>query len=165
MSKITLSRAIPADADALIDGNRNSALYHSPWVRPFTDYDGFDAWYGKTLTGPNLGYVVRHLDSGMIVGVVNLTEIVWGVFRSAYLSYYGMVDWSRTGLMTEGVELACRHAFDELRLHWLEANIQPGNAALFGADKTRGLSKRRLFCKLFEDFRRMARSRAVGAVS
>lgn len=78
MSKILLSRAIPADAGALIDANQRSALYHSPWVKPFTDNDGFDAWYGKTLTGPNTGYVLRDLDAGMIVGVVNLTEIVWG---------------------------------------------------------------------------------------
>ena len=31
--------------------------------------------------------------------------------------------------MTEGMDLVLRHAFVVLRLHRLEANIQPGNAA------------------------------------
>lgn len=141
MSKITLSRALPADADALIDANRKSAHHHFPWVRPFIDDDGFDAWYGKTLTGPNISYVVREAKSREIVGVVNLSEIVWGAFRSAYISYYGMVDWSRKGLMTEGVELACRLAFDELGLHRLEANIQPENTASVALIKRVGFQK------------------------
>lgn len=46
------------------------------------------------LTGPNIGYVVREAEVDMIVGVVHLSEIVWGVFRSAYLSYYGTVNFA-----------------------------------------------------------------------
>ncbi|OAE48919.1 GNAT family N-acetyltransferase [Agrobacterium tumefaciens] len=141
MSKVILSRAVKADADALINANRKSAEYHSPWVKPFIDHEGFDAWYGKTLTGPNLGFIIREANTGAIVGVVNLSEIVWGVFRSAYLSYYGTVDWSRQGLMTDGVRSACRHAFDDLGLHRLEANIQPDNAASLALVKRIGFKK------------------------
>lgn len=141
MSKIKLSRILPADADALIDANRRSAAFHSPWVKPFVDREGFDAWYGRTLTGPNLGYVVREAESDAIVGVVNISEIVWGVFRSAYLSYYGMVDWSRKGFMTEGVRNACCHVFDDLGLHRLEANIQPENIASLSLIKQVGFKK------------------------
>lgn len=94
ISKIKLSRVLQADADALIDANRRSSSYHSPWARPFIDQDAFDAWYGKMLTGPNIGYVVREAEVDMIVGVVHLSEIVWGVFRSAYLSYYGTVNFA-----------------------------------------------------------------------
>jgi ribosomal-protein-alanine N-acetyltransferase len=34
--------------------------------------------------------------------------------------------------MTEGLALAVRYAFEQLRLHRLEANIQPGNHASIG---------------------------------
>lgn len=33
------------------------------------------------------------------------------------------------GYLTEGLTLVVRHAFDDLRLHRMEANIQPGNKA------------------------------------
>ncbi|MGV1753141.1 GNAT family N-acetyltransferase [Agrobacterium sp. CG674] len=141
MSKIKLSRVVPADAHALFDANRRSAAYHSPWVKPFIDQDGFDAWYGKMLTGPNIGYVVREAETEMIVGVVHLSEIVWGVFRSAYLSYYGTVDFSRKGFMAEGVAQVCGQAFDELGLHRLEANIQPANTASLALIKRVGFHK------------------------
>lgn len=141
MSKIKLSRVVPADADALIAANRKSASYHSPWVRPFIDQEGFDAWYGKMLTGPNIGYVVREAETNMIVGVVHLSEIVWGVFRSAYLSYYGTVNLARKGFMTEGVARVCRQAFEELGLHRLEANVQPENSASLALIKRAGFHK------------------------
>ena len=58
---------------------------------------GFDQWFGRCLTGPNVGLVARERTSGAVVGVVNLNEIVGGVFQSAYLGYYGMAAFSRTG--------------------------------------------------------------------
>ncbi len=66
--------------------------------------------------------------SSGIVGVVNLTEIVLKGFQSAYLSYYGMAGSIGRGLMTQAVRQAADHAFGEVGLHRLEANIQPGNA-------------------------------------
>jgi ribosomal-protein-alanine N-acetyltransferase len=63
------------------------------------------------------------------VGVINVNEIVHGAFRSAYLGYYVFVPRAGQGYMSEGLALALRWAFRELRLHRLEANIQPGNEA------------------------------------
>jgi ribosomal-protein-alanine N-acetyltransferase len=67
--------------------------------------------------------------SNQIVGVINLNEIVMGAFQSAYLGYYGMANFSRTGLMTDALRAAVGYAFNELGLHRLEANIQPDNLA------------------------------------
>ena len=61
--------------------------------------------------------------------MINLSEIVRGNFRSAYLGYYAFVPHAGRGHMTEGLALALRWAFRELHLHRVEANIQPGNAA------------------------------------
>jgi len=37
-------------------------------------------------------------ESDEIVGVVNVSEIVRGAFRSAYLGYYAFAPWQRQGL-------------------------------------------------------------------
>ena len=58
---------------------------------------------------------------------MNLTEIVFGCFRSAYLAYHGMQEHCGRGLITEAVRRVTQIAFDELGLHRLEANIQPAN--------------------------------------
>lgn len=64
-----------------------------------------------------------------LVGVVNVSEIVLGAFRSAYLGYYAFVPNAGRGMMTRGMALVIAKAFRELKLHRLEANIQPGNEA------------------------------------
>jgi ribosomal-protein-alanine N-acetyltransferase len=81
------------------------------------------------LTGPHVGLVARDSVSGEVVGLVTLTRIVLTPFaRSATLGYTGMVVSAGRGLMTEAVRLATVHAFEELGLDRLEANIGPHNA-------------------------------------
>ncbi len=116
-----------ADAAELIQGNLDSRGHQHPWTAPFTDEAGFDAWFERTLSGPNVGLIARETASDQIVGVVNLNEIVAGVFQNAYLGYHSMAALAGRGLMTEAVRLAAAHAFGALGLHRLEANIQPGN--------------------------------------
>jgi [ribosomal protein S5]-alanine N-acetyltransferase len=141
MNPIRLSRAIRADAADLIAANRVSQEYHLPWVTSFTDQAGFDGWFARCLTGPNVGLVAREIASNNIVGVVNINEIVAGAFQSAYLGYYGMSSFSRQGLMTEAVRAAVSVAFGDLGLHRLEANIQPGNIASIALVRRVGFQK------------------------
>jgi len=64
-----------------------------------------------------------------LVGVVDLSEIVRGCFQSAYLGYFALEPHAGRGLMREGLAQVIDHAFRDLGLHRLEANIQPGNDA------------------------------------
>ena len=129
MTTLRLSRVTPADAADLIAANVASQAHHLPWVTSFTDQTGFDTWFARGLTGPNVSLVAREAVSNQIVGVINLNEIVMGAFQSAYLGYYGMLNFARTGLMTEALGAAAHYAFNDLGLHRLEANIQPDNLA------------------------------------
>jgi ribosomal-protein-alanine N-acetyltransferase len=43
--------------------------------------------------------------------------------------------------MTEALQLMMRHAFDDLQLHRLEANIQPGNVASLALVKRAGFGR------------------------
>ena len=67
-----------------------------------------------------------------MVGVVNINEVVWGVFRSGYLGYYCFEPFVGRGLMKEGMVCVLKAAFDSLNLHRLEANIQPENTSSIG---------------------------------
>ncbi len=129
ISVIQLSRVIRAGAADLIAANLASQDYHLPWVTSFTDQTGFDNWFARGLVGPHVGLVAREVASHKAVGVVNINEIVAGAFHSAYLGYYGLSNFARTGLMTEALRAAVGYAFSELGLHRVEANIQPGNSA------------------------------------
>jgi [ribosomal protein S5]-alanine N-acetyltransferase len=77
----------------------------------------------------NHAFAVCRRADGAIVGIVNLSNIVRGGFQSGYLGYYGFAGHERQGHMRAGLQAVIRHAFRTLRLHRLEANVQPDNAA------------------------------------
>jgi ribosomal-protein-alanine N-acetyltransferase len=78
---------------------------------------------------------------GELAGVVNLSEIVRGSFRSAYLGYYGFVPHTGRGYMKEAIRLVVGIAFRTLKLHRLEANIQPTNRASLALVRRLGFTK------------------------
>jgi ribosomal-protein-alanine N-acetyltransferase len=139
--RIQLQRVVQADAPALIAANKESQAHHLPWVTSFTDQAGFDAWFGRSITGPNVSLIARELDTGGITGVINISEIAMGAFQSAYLGYYGMVQYSRQGLMTQALRQAIAFAFTDLGLHRVEANIQPGNVGSIALVKKLGFKQ------------------------
>ena len=127
-ARVIVTPACRADCADLVQANQASRDHHLPWSEPFIDASGFDAWFARTQTGAHVGLVARDRESMRVVGVVNLMEIVFGIFQSAYVGYYGMAWCAGRGLMTEAVRLGVAHGFGELGLHRLEANIQPDNA-------------------------------------
>jgi [ribosomal protein S5]-alanine N-acetyltransferase len=73
--------------------------------------------------------VARERVSGEVAGVINVNEIVAGTIHSAYLGYYGRLKFSGKGLVNAALRTAVEYVFDDLGLHWLEANMQLGNRA------------------------------------
>ena len=63
-----------------------------------------------------------------IVGDLAFSNIVRGAFQSCHLGYKIDSAESSRGLMTEALACAIRFAFEELKLHRIEANIMPRNA-------------------------------------
>ena len=126
--RVTVAPVRRADCADLVQANLASREHHRPWADPFIDAAGFEAWFARVRTESHVGLVARNAASGRVVGMVNLMEIVHGIFQSAYLGYYGMAWCAGSGLMTEAVRLGVVHGFGVLGLHRLEANIQPDNA-------------------------------------
>jgi len=107
--------------------------------------------------------------------MVNVSEIVGGAFRSGYLGYYAFVPHAGQGLLREGLALVIADAFRRLRLHRLEANIQPTNRASIRLVRGQGFTREgfsRRYLKIhgrWRDHERWAilaeRPRALGAAS
>jgi ribosomal-protein-alanine N-acetyltransferase len=83
-------------------------------------------------------FLVIHRASGTLVGVININHVIHGSLRSAFLGYYAFSGWTGKGFMAEGMSLVLRHAFRRLKLHRLEANIQPNNRASLALAKRCG---------------------------
>jgi [ribosomal protein S5]-alanine N-acetyltransferase len=106
-----------------------SRRLHRPWVSAPATAEQFQQYLQRFSADTNRGFVVvvNGADGPALAGVVNLSNIVRGVFRSAYLGYYAFAGFEGRGIMKRGLRATVRHAFGELGLHRLEANIQPGN--------------------------------------
>jgi ribosomal-protein-alanine N-acetyltransferase len=72
------------------------------------------------------GFLVVLRESGDLVGSINLNNIIHGALQGAFLGYYAFTPYAGQGLVREGLLLVLKHAFQKLKLHRLEANIQPG---------------------------------------
>jgi [ribosomal protein S5]-alanine N-acetyltransferase len=108
---------------------RASRSFHRPWATAPTDDDRFAAYLADTLRPDFAAMLVCRIEDGAIVGFFNLSQIVRSSLQSAYLGYAVGKPYAGQGYMREGIELVLRHAFNDLRLHRIEANIQPGNHA------------------------------------
>jgi len=124
-SRITLRKPTWRDRHEFLAAVRASRALHRGWVAPPASSVAYAAWLQR-LRGPaHVGFLA--IADGAIAGVVNLNEIVRGSFQGAYLGYYANVRLAGRGYMREALALALDQAFGPLRLHRLEANIQPAN--------------------------------------
>jgi ribosomal-protein-alanine N-acetyltransferase len=128
-SSVVLEAPSLARGDEFLTAVRHSRTLHHPWVQPPATREEFARFVGRAQELHRRSYLVGRRDDGSLVGVVTVSEIVRGPLQSAYLGYYGFAPWQGQGLMTAGLALVLREAFRTLKLHRVEANIQPGNAA------------------------------------
>jgi ribosomal-protein-alanine N-acetyltransferase len=87
------------------------------------------------------GFEIRRASDGAVVGSIEISRIARGNFQSAYLGYRIAAAERRRGYMTEALQLALRHAFRVLKLHRVEANIEPGNEASIALVQRAGFTR------------------------
>ena len=87
----------------------------------------FRRYASEMRTATDIAFLVRRGDTGELAGVVELQDIFMGNFCNAYLIYYAFAGHEGQGLMAEALRAVIEIAFGKLRLHRLEANIQPAN--------------------------------------
>jgi len=125
--KIGIRRPSAADRDEFVALAVASREFLRPWIDPPDTNERFDSYLRARQSPTDDGVLVCELASGRIVGVININCIVRGLFQSAYLGYWIGAAFAHRGYMTEAMKLVVAHAFGEMGLHRLEANIQPAN--------------------------------------
>ncbi len=127
-SRIHIRAPGRSDEAAFLAAVARSRSYHRTWVKPPSTAVQYREWLGRLKQPTHYSFLVLLRGTDEIVGVFNISNIVLGQFCSAFLGYYGFAGHERQGLMAEGLRAVVSHAFKKLKLHRLEANIQPGNA-------------------------------------
>ncbi|MGD9020735.1 MAG: GNAT family protein [Lysobacterales bacterium] len=126
------------DARDFLAAMRDSSGLHYPWVSAPRTRAGWRRYMARLDRDSETGFLVRRLHDDAICGVINLSAITYDALCSAWISYFGVAGMDGRGYMREGMLLVVRHAFVELGLHRLEANIQPDNLASIALVKSVG---------------------------
>jgi ribosomal-protein-alanine N-acetyltransferase len=116
-----------ADQDEFIAAMRASRSVHRPWVYMPETPERYVAYLARVQDPRYEPFLACRAQDGAIVGFLNLSEIVRGGFKNAFLGYGGVAAYAGQGYMTEAMRLLLREAFTRLDLHRIEANIQPDN--------------------------------------
>lgn len=118
---LVLRKPKSSDLSEVKELYEKSVSFHNPWVYAPQDYEAYLKQEHR--------YFVCSAENKEILGTFNISGIMRGYFQSAYLGYEVFAPHSGKGYMREGMVLLLKEAFEELRLHRLEANIQPENTA------------------------------------
>lgn len=127
--RVFLRPPAAADRDEFVSVMHASRSFHRPWATAPTDSERFAAYLSDSQRADFEAMLVCRKSDLAIVGFFNLSQIVRRSLQSAYLGYAAGRSFAGQGYMREGIQLVLRHAFLDLRLHRVEANIQPGNRA------------------------------------
>ncbi|HEX3460139.1 MAG TPA: GNAT family N-acetyltransferase [Acidimicrobiales bacterium] len=138
---ISLSLPSDDDADEFLAAVAASRALHRPWIEPPDTPDRFADYLERATGGDRASFLVRHAESGALVGYVNINNIVRGAFQSGYLGYAAFGAYAGRGLMTQGLGAVLDLAFGDLGLHRVEANIQPANRRSLGLVQRLGFEK------------------------
>lgn len=122
-----LRPAASSDESEFLDLVRASAGLHQPWMSLPSTPEDFRAYIRRYEQPGEESLLICLRSTGAIAGLVNINSIIRGRFQCGSLGYAAFAPAAGQGYMTEGLGLVVRHAFEQLRLHRLEANIQPGN--------------------------------------
>jgi ribosomal-protein-alanine N-acetyltransferase len=128
-SRVFLRAPVREDRQEFISLMLTSRAFHSPWATAPTDDERFAAYLADARRADFEALLLCRTSDEAVIGFFNLSQIVRRGFQSAYLGYAVGKPFAGQGYMRDGLELVLRHAFTTLRLHRIEANIQPANTS------------------------------------
>ncbi len=124
---IYLRRVTHNDEAEFLALMRASEELHQPWIQAPTTPALFKYYLQRIRRNDHEGFAICRGTDEVIVGVININNIVRGSFLSASLGYYVGATFQGQGYMQAGLTRLIDYAFSTMGLHRLEANIQPDN--------------------------------------
>lgn len=119
---------------------RQSRGFHRGWVAPPASVEEYTTYLKHCRRASSRGFFACDRETGVLAGVVNVSQIYRGNFQSAYLGFYAFQPCAGKGYMTEALRLVLNTIFGEMKLHRVEANIQPANLPSIALVKRLGFS-------------------------
>ena len=126
-SRVYLRRPMLRDRAEFLARQAASRRLFRGRAAPLTDPRVFAAYVRRVHQGLTAGLLVCRIEDDAIVGCVNLSQIVRGPFQSAYMGYQVFEPFANQRYMSEALPLVLTVVFRHLKLHRVEANIQPEN--------------------------------------
>jgi ribosomal-protein-alanine N-acetyltransferase len=128
-SRVTLRPPTSDDGSEFLALVAASVDPHRPWMTLPATPQEFQAYLARYERPAEESRLICLRDTGAIAGLVNINSIIRGRFQNGSIAYAAFAPTAGRGYMSEGVGLALRYAFEELRLHRLDAQIQSANHA------------------------------------
>lgn len=122
-----LERPGPRRQEEFLAAVRRSRALHAAYVEPPSTPGEYAHYLRRQRRSAQVSFFVIDGDSDRLAGVVNVNDIVGDSRRTASLGYYAFVPFAGRGLMREALGIVVGYCFAKLKLHRLEASIQPGN--------------------------------------
>lgn len=130
-----LRKPVPADADEFAAAVEASG-HLAPWAFPPADAAAFRQWLTRGERPETEQFLVCCRSDDAIAGFVNLNSIQRGSMQQATAGWAALAPHEGRGHLSEGLSMVLEVAFTQLRLHRVEADIQPGN------ERSRALARR-----------------------
>ena len=111
-----------------LDAVQRSRALHRGLVTPPATRDKFRDLLARARDKSHVNHFVVIEATDDLAGLVSVSSIFRGALQSAYLGYYAFVPHARRGCMRAALPLVIDDCFRRLKLHRVEANIQPENA-------------------------------------
>jgi ribosomal-protein-alanine N-acetyltransferase len=139
-NKVSLRRPQPADFREFSALTKASRARYRGLVRNQASRKEFTDFIRRSRRDDACGFLICRRADGAIVGSMGLFNIVRLHVRTAFIGYAIGTPHARQGYATEALQLVLRFAFRKLRLHRVEASIQPHNAPSIALVKRAGFA-------------------------
>ena len=120
---------------------RRSRSHFRGMVQPRYDRQSFDQLLKESQSESTEFFFIMRSSDETLIGTIALSQIFRKRFQNAYLGYLLGAGFTGSGYMTEAVRLVLRYAFRDLKLHRVEANVQPDNEPSIAVLKRCGFKK------------------------